>query len=92
MQPVNTITGERQMIQTRLEEILSEQGKTLYWLSKESKVGYKTIHKLARGNADSIKFKILDKICTALKCAPGDLIVQIPDKKSVGTRKSRRKD
>jgi putative transcriptional regulator len=64
------------MIATRLEELLSERERTLYWLAKESGVGYKTLHKLARGRADSIKFDILDKICTLLECSPGDVLVQ----------------
>jgi putative transcriptional regulator len=71
---------EAPMIQTRLDEILAERDRTLYWLAKESQVGYKTLHKLARGRADSIKFDILDKICTLLECAPGDLLIQVPDK------------
>ncbi|MEW6208735.1 MAG: helix-turn-helix domain-containing protein [Acidobacteriota bacterium] len=70
------------MITTRLEELLSQRDRTLYWLSKETGVGYKTLHKLARGRADSIKFDILDKICSLLDCAPGDVLVQVPEVKS----------
>jgi len=67
------------MIATRLEELLSERERTLYWLAKESGVGYKTVHKLARGRADSIKFDTLDKFCTLLECKPGDVLVQVPE-------------
>ena len=67
------------MIATRLDELLSKREHTLYWLAKESGVGYKTIHKLARGCADSIKFNILDKICTLLECTPGDVLVQVSE-------------
>jgi putative transcriptional regulator len=67
------------MISTRLEELLDKRERTLYWLAKESGVGYKTIHKLARGRADSIKFDILDKICTLLECTPGDVLIQVSE-------------
>ena len=67
------------MIATRLEELLGKRERTLYWLAKESGVGYKTLHKLARGRADSIKFDILDKICTLLECTPGDVLIQVSE-------------
>ena len=73
--------SEGQMIVTRLEELLEKRDRTLYWLAKETDVGYKTLHKLARGKADSIKFDILDRVCTSLNCKPGDLLVQASDAK-----------
>jgi putative transcriptional regulator len=77
------------MINTRLEELLSERERTLYWLAKESGVGYKTIHKLARGRADSIKFDILDKICTLLECTPGDVLIQVSEDQRASSKRRR---
>lgn len=65
------------MIESRLDEILERRGKSLYWLQKETGFAYTTLWKLRTGKADSIRFEILDKICTLLDCSPGDLLVQV---------------
>jgi putative transcriptional regulator len=82
MTPGNRITQncEGVMITTQLERILEERERTLYWLAKESGVGYKTLHKLARGNANSVTFPVLSAICELLECQPGDLLHYQPEK------------
>lgn len=67
-------------IKIMLEMVLSEKGKTRYWLAKETGIHFKTIdsyykNKIKRYEADSIL-----KICLALDCQVGD-IIKIVDKK-----------
>jgi putative transcriptional regulator len=64
------------MIKIRLNEILEEQGRTMYWLWKQSGVRYATILNLTRGQAGKLNVDSLDRICEALGCQPGDLIVR----------------
>jgi DNA-binding Xre family transcriptional regulator len=60
------------MIKLRIEERLN--GRSLYWLSKETGIAYSTIHRLATTPAQGISFIVLDKLCDAFECQPGDLI------------------
>jgi len=75
------------MIKLRLEELLNQRGKTLYWLASAegANVEYGSLWRLKEGRAKSISFELLDQICGALNCEPGDLL-----KRSEGeTRKIR---
>jgi DNA-binding Xre family transcriptional regulator len=62
------------MIELRLEERL--KGRSLYWLSKQTGIAYSTIHRLATMPPQGISFIVLDKLCDALECKPGDLITK----------------
>lgn len=57
-----------------IDEILSEQNKTRYWLASETGVTYLNISNLCSGKTNSIKFTILESICNALCCSPGDIL------------------
>lgn len=76
------------MIETRLDALLSERGKSLYWLQQQTGLAYTTLFKLRHGEANSISFKIMNDICRALECQPGDLFVYAPNG-STRTRKDR---
>lgn len=67
------------MIRTRLPELLEQRGKTLYWLSKQTETAYSTIHKLSTAKTDAISFRVLEAICRALDCKPGDVLEIVPD-------------
>jgi putative transcriptional regulator len=69
------------MIVQRLNELLEEKGRTLYWLSKQSGVRYATIWNLSRGDFGRLRVEALDRICEALDCQPGDLLIRVADKK-----------
>jgi putative transcriptional regulator len=73
------------MIQPRLTEMLADKGKSMYWLAQETGAAYTTLHRLGKGRANSVDFRVLDGICEALDCQPGDLFVRIPNG-SRGTR------
>jgi putative transcriptional regulator len=63
------------MIELRLEQLLKERGKTFYWLAKETGIGHASIWKLRHRHIKGITFAALEKICVALKCNVGDVLV-----------------
>jgi putative transcriptional regulator len=75
------------MIQLRLEQQLEARGESLYWLAKQTGVAYSTLWKLKTADTQGISYGVLDKLCNALECEPGDLFVRVPDvKRSKGGR------
>src|ERR1044072_2911053 len=61
------------MIETRIDELLEERGRTFYWLSKETGISHTTLWRLKKGRAVGINFPTLEHICRALSCQPGDV-------------------
>lgn len=57
-----------------IDEMLSKQNKTRYWLANETGVTYLNISNLCSGKTNSIKFSILENICKVLGCSPGDIL------------------
>ena len=76
-------------VKLRIEELLEEQGRTLYWLAKESGVDYQGLYRFKTGKAHGIRFNALEGICKALECQPGDLIVLVEDSKTASKKKSK---
>ena len=76
-------------VKLRIEELLEEQGRTLYWLAKESGVDYQGLYRFKTGKAHGIRFNALEGICKALECQPGDLIVLVEDSKTANKKKSK---
>ena len=70
------------MINIRLSEMLEERDRTLYWLSVKSGVRYATVWKLSRGEVGRLNLNALDRICEALECQPGDVLVRETKTKS----------
>jgi putative transcriptional regulator len=66
-------------IHTRLDEILEQKEKSLYWLQKETGISYSALHKLRKDRARSMDYEVLEKICAVLDCEPGNLIVRVAD-------------
>ena len=75
------------MIETRFDELLKERGHSLYWLAKEARVAYTTLWKLKAADSQGISFAVLDRVCEALKCEPGDVLVRIVDRKKSGQKR-----
>lgn len=69
------------MIQTRIDELLQARGRSLYWLAKEARIAYTTLWKLKTATSQGISFGVLDRICIALDCNPGDVLVRELDAK-----------
>lgn len=62
-------------IKFRIEEVLVERGHSLYWLSRTTGVSYTTLWRFTKDRALGMNFTTLEKVCVALECEPGDLIV-----------------
>lgn len=58
----------------KLKEVLENQNKTQYWLSKQTNITQKQLGRLANGKTTSITFENLEKICKALNCKIEDIL------------------
>lgn len=79
------------MIKFKLDELLEGQGKSMYWLSKNSGVRPNTIsqwvnneHLSEEEKVKNISADTLDKICDALGCKIEDLIEHVKTNESKG--------
>jgi putative transcriptional regulator len=70
----------RFMIEPRLDKVLAKEKRTFYWLAKQTGVSHTTLWRLRKGKAVGINFETLEKICHALRCQPGDVLVLTKDK------------
>ena len=61
------------MLSLRINKILEEQGKTPYWLGKQTGISQNNILKICNGETSTIRFDTLEKICKALNCSINDL-------------------
>lgn len=64
------------MIKIRLNELLDEREKTLYWLAQQTGIRYATLWQMSRDEVVLVNLKSLDKICSALEVEPGEVLVQ----------------
>jgi len=70
------------VIEIQIDELLEEQGRSFYWLSKATGISHTTLWRLKKGKALGINFDTLEKICRGLNCEPGDVLKLKNDKKS----------
>ena len=63
------------MVTLRLNELLGDR--SYYWLAQETGIAYSTIRVLASPRSERIYYTTLDKLCDALECTPGDLLVRV---------------
>jgi DNA-binding Xre family transcriptional regulator len=64
------------MIRIALLDALKRRNKSLYWLEQATGVDYSTLHRMATKPIRRVDLPVLDKICAALKCEPGELLVR----------------
>jgi len=75
------------MIEVRLKQLLEARGRTRYWLAKESGIDYNTLARIERAElSNRIELGVLDEICRALECQPGDILVRVDDGKAESKR------
>jgi putative transcriptional regulator len=67
------------MIKIELEKLL--EGRSLYWLSRQTNVRWATLAAMQNGAAQRLNLEDIDLICDALECVPGDLLVRVDRKK-----------
>lgn len=66
------------MIRIHLEKLLD--GRSLYWLAQETGIRWATLAAMASGKAKRVDLDALDRICAALDCQPGDLLIRVERK------------
>ena len=62
------------MIKFNLDDILQQQGKTVYWLSKQTGISQNSLGKIAKNETTGINFDTLEKICLALDVDISDIL------------------
>ena len=76
------------MIEVRLKDLLEARGRTRYWLEKESGIHYNTLARIERAElSNRIELRVLEEICRALECEPGDILIWVDDSKAESKRK-----
>jgi len=63
------------MIRIKIDELLKEHKRSFYWLAKETGVSHTTLWRLKKDKAQGITFNTLERICKALACQPGDVLI-----------------
>lgn len=81
----------RLIIEIRVDEILAEQGRSFYWLAKQTGISHTTLWRMKKGRAFGMNLDTLEKMCRALECRPGDVLRLGNDKKNSKNRKTRSK-
>jgi len=61
-----------------IDEVLEQRGRSIYWLEQETGLTYAALWRTIRGKSGAIKLETLAKICNALDCEPGELLVRVP--------------
>ncbi|MGL5022351.1 MULTISPECIES: helix-turn-helix domain-containing protein [Bacteria] len=59
-----------------LEKTLKKKNVTIYRLSKELNLSYKTTYNLVKGNTNTLKIDILKKICEILDVDVADILIK----------------
>lgn len=67
------------MIKNRLKVLLAERDLNYTRLSEMTGISINALSELGRGSTRKISFDTLDKICAALECQVGDLLVWRPN-------------
>ena len=78
------------MIEFKIDDILERQGKSAYWLANEIGMGHGNLWKYRKSKANTVNLEMLERICKALECAPGDILV-LADPKPASKRKAKAK-
>jgi len=73
------------MIKFKLDRVLFENGNIkVPKLQEISGVNKNTLYAIYNGSITRIDISVIDRICAALNCQPGDLLEHIPDKEGEG--------
>jgi putative transcriptional regulator len=69
------------MIEIQLEQLLNSRGMTAYALAKQAGLHQSVIGKFRHNQAKAVRLDVLEKICNALGCEPGELLIRKAEKK-----------
>jgi putative transcriptional regulator len=67
-------------VEVRLKKLRENQGLSQNALARKLEMSLANIQKIEYGKAKSIPLDTLEKLCLALDCGVGDLLVIIPDR------------
>jgi putative transcriptional regulator len=67
------------VIKLRIDELLKERGRTAYWLANEVGMTHGGFYKVLHNKIKALNLELLARLCDALECAPGDLLVLVPE-------------
>ena len=71
------------MVELRVAEILEEQGKTRYWLSKQlDGMCWRNFSRIVNNETALIRFDTLDRLCKVLNVSVGELFKEVPDEEN----------
>jgi putative transcriptional regulator len=79
------------MIEIRVDQLLEAQGRTFYWLAKETGISHTTLWRFKKGKALGINFETLEKMCAVLGCQPGDLLTFVNETRSRKDRSAKKR-
>lgn len=71
-------------IKCHLSRILGEKKMNMSDLSKSAGIARNTVSALFYENGKGITWDVMEKLCAALNCQPGDLLEYVPDKPAEG--------
>lgn len=78
------------MAKILLKQVLEQEGKSLYWLWKETGIGHTILLRYQHNTAQRITLAHIDLICQALGCKVSDILqaqpVKLPKKKAAKKR------
>ncbi len=66
-------------IKINLSRMLGERRLKMTDLANEAGIAKNTVMSLYHERAKGVTFEVLEKICKALNCQPGDLLEYVPD-------------
>jgi len=73
------------MIQFRLKELIARKERlerrriTYAVITEETRISPSTLSRLANNSSEMVGLSVIDRLCSFLGCAPGELLVQIGD-------------
>ena len=79
------------MIEFRLDKMLEKRQRSAYWLAQETGISESMLWRIRHAKTQGIQWQTLERICEALECQPGDLIVKVDEqgKKAKRTAKAK---
>lgn len=67
------------MIQFSLRDLLKQKGMTQMELVEKTRIRQPTLSAISTGKIKTIPVSVIDRICSALDCQPGDIMEYIPE-------------
>jgi putative transcriptional regulator len=74
------------MLRLELAPLLEKRGKSYYWLTKAARINPSVMTRMKQHAIKAVTLDVLERICDALECEPGELFVRVSDKKTKGRK------